>query len=218
MGIIDFSLESLIINFCEKLFKEKKRKTNNKILFEKALLTTDFGARLENTLTLKDTKIYKETGFGYKHRIHPLAAAIAINELDNLKKYIKMRKKRLDYFSKKIQNIPGIKAPITKGYVDRGAFYSYRIFYVSKELNYLPIEKFIRNLRAEGLQVRLSGNRPLHLLPYFKSVNKYKKLPTSEKFFNTTISIPTFTFEKLSFIDLYIKAIKKVCRHYGATN
>ena len=189
--------------------------TNKKFLFERALLVTDFGPRIQNTLSLNSTKIFKESGFGYKHRMHPVAAAIAIVELDNLKKYIRLRHKKLNYFSKKLKNIPGIRPPITKKYVHRGAYYSYRPFYIKEELNNLPIEKFIKALRLEGLEARRSGNLPLHLLPYFKFFKSNKKLKNSEKFYNTTISFPTFTFERLNIINLYVKAIKKVCMYYS---
>jgi len=189
--------------------------TNNKIFFERALLTTDFGLRLENTLTLKSNKVFKETGFGFKHRIHPVAAAIAYAELDNLKKYIKLRHQKLNYLSKKLENIPGIRPPVTKKHVNRGAFYSYRLFYIKEELNNLSIIKFMKALKSEGLQVRFAGNRPLHLLPYFKKYGKKNNLKMSEKFYYSTISIPTFTFDSLRIVNLYYKAIKKVCNYYS---
>ena len=189
--------------------------TNSKRFFERALLITDFGPRLENTLSLKSNKIFKETGFGYKHRIHPIAAAIGFVELDNLKKYIKLRHKRLNFLSKKLTNIPGIRPPITKPYVNRGAFYSYRLFYIKEELNNLSIIKFIKALKSEGLNVRFAGNRPLHLLPYFKTFDKKQNIKMSEKFYNSTISLPTFTFDSFKIVKLYFEAIKKVCTYYS---
>ena len=190
--------------------------TNNKKFFEKSLMISDFGPRLHNSLTITETKKYKDTGYGFKHRIHPLAATIAFNEIDNLKKYIKLRTKKLNYISKALKNIPSLYPPITKKNVSRGAFYSYRIFYNKKELNYLPIDDLIKALRAEGMDVRYSGNLPLHKLEYFKIDKKIiSNFTNSENFYKTTISIPTFTFEKYYIIDKYIEIFKKVCDYYS---
>ena len=102
--------------------------TNSRNLFEKSLLVSDFGFRIKNEVSLKKNKRFLDTGLGFKHRIHPIAAASAIFEMDKLKLYIKLRHRRLNYLTKKILDIKGLVPPITKNYVNRGAFYSYRIF------------------------------------------------------------------------------------------
>ena len=188
--------------------------TNNKNLFERALLITDFGPRLESQITLRKNKKFIETGLGFKHRMHPLAAAIAFNELDNLKKYIKLRHKKLNYLSKGLSKIIGLKPPATKKYVNRGAFYSYRLFFDKTKFKKLNIDFFIKALKAEGINVRRSGNKPLHLLPYFKQQNKILKIISAEKYYNSTISLPTFTFDSYSIVNGYLKAFKKVCNYF----
>ena len=87
--------------------------TNNKNFFERALLASDFAGRLQNEVKISNNVIYKDTGLGYKHRIHPVSAAIANSELKKINFYIKKRHKMLNYFSKKIKEIPGINPPIT---------------------------------------------------------------------------------------------------------
>ena len=67
-------------------------------------------------------------------------------------------------------------------------------------------------MNAEGMEVRQSGNRPLHQLPLFNiSQNTQCNFPNSEYFYNSTLSLPTFTFEKYNLIDEYISSFKKVC-------
>ena len=66
------------------------------------------------------------------------------------------------------------------------------------------------------MEVRKTGNEPLHKLEYFKQdIKKYTELINSENFYNSTLSIPTFTFEKYSIINKYIKALYKVCDYYS---
>ena len=188
--------------------------TNSRDLFEKSLLISDFGSRLENSIIKKNNKIFKGTGLGFKHRIHPLAAALALNELKEIKKYIKLRHKKLNYITKKLLNIEGLDPPITKKGVNRGAFYSYRILFNKKFFKKkTTMDIFLKSLRKEGLQARKAGNPPLNLLPYFKGCNP-KKIKSSEEFYNNTFSIPTFTFENIKIINLYLKGFKKVCNYY----
>ena len=201
--------------------------TDNRKLFERALLLSDFGSRIQHEIKSKELKKYSETGLGFKHRIHPVSAAIANSELKKINFYIKKRHEILNFFSKEIKKIPGISPPITKDYVNRGAYFGYRPFFNSSKLNNISIQNFIKVLQAEGMEVRQSGNHPLHLLPLFsktkhgpaflKKKNKHYRsyksgdLPNSENFFNSTLSLPTFTFENRKIVEQYITAFKKVC-------
>jgi len=201
--------------------------TNSKLFFERALINSDFSERIKFQIELEDNKKFNETGLGFKHRIHPVSAIIANYELEQIDYYINKRNEVLNYFSKKIEKIPGISPPITRKNNHRGAFFGYRPFFNSKDLKNISIDNFMKILRAEGMEVRQSGNLPLHLLPLFsdpesgpkftgKDEKYYKKylqgdLPKSEIFYNSTISIPTFTFEEKKLIDQYISAFEKVC-------
>ena len=96
----------------------------------------------------------------------------------------------------------------------RGAFFCYRPFVDTKKLNNISIDNFIKILTKEGMEVRRASHQPLHLLPLFsnsKKNNITKKIPNAEIFYNTTITIPTFTFEKKELINQYLKTFKKVC-------
>ena len=123
--------------------------------------------------------------------------------------------------------------PITRKFANRGAYYGYRPFYDRKKLNNISIDNFIKILQAEGMEVRRSSHSPLHLLPLFskkkngayflhKKYDRYKNykngdLHKCEKFYNSTLSLPTFTFEKKELVNQYIKAFKKVC-HFLCKN
>ena len=187
--------------------------TNSRNLFEKSLLVSDFGFRIKNEVSSKKNKKFLDTGLGFKHRIHPIAAASAIFEMDKLKIYIKLRHRRLNYLTKKILGIKGLVPPITKNYVNRGAFYSYRIFFQKETFKNLNMKLFLKALNKEGLEARKAGNPPLNKLPYFKKC-KTQKIKSAEHFYENSFSIPTFTFERKEILDLYIKGIKKVCKHF----
>lgn len=208
--------------------------TNNRLYFERALLVSDFSTRIFHQIKNKKLKKFNETGLGFKHRIHPVSAVIANEELKKINLYINKRNAVLNSFSKKLKKIPGMSPPITKSHVSRGAFFGYRPFVKKEELGNIKIKKFIKLLQAEGMEVRLAGNRPLQNLPYF--INKYsgpkflnkivgkfrnyrkQKLINSQKFYYSTLSLPTFTFENKELINQYLKAFKKVCNFLNNKN
>ena len=201
--------------------------TNKKILFERALLISDFSQRVNSQITDAEFRKFLITGFGFKHRIHPISAAIANYELGNLKKYIKKRNEVLNNFSLNLSKIEGLDPPITRKNCHRGAYFGYRPFLNSKKLKNINIDDFIKILQAEGMEVRRASHPPLHLLHLFKSMKNLDKitknnsksnlnyqsgdLPKAEDFYERTISIPTFTYEDKELIDQYFKCFKKVC-------
>ena len=202
--------------------------TDNLLLFEKALLVSDFGPRIFNQIKNRKLKKYIDTGLGFKHRIHPASAAIANCELKKINFYIKKRFQTLNSFSKKISKIPGISPPVTRNNCTRGAFFGYRIFFDKNFYNNVSVQHFVKLLQAEGMEIRKASNKPLQYLPLFhkqsgakflnKKFNNFRKfsdydLPNSEYFYNNTLSLPTFTFEDKKLIESYIMAFKKVCNY-----
>ena len=85
--------------------------TDKQILWKRALLASDFDGRLDSELKLESTRRYFETGLKFKHRIYPLAAAIAFSELDKLEEYCQLRQSKLRRLSEAISGLPGIRPP-----------------------------------------------------------------------------------------------------------
>lgn len=209
--------------------------TNDRRLFERALLFSDFGPRIKSELTIPEYKRFNMTGYGLKYRVHPLAAAIANEKLKKLDWLNSNRNCLLNSLSEKIANLPGIKPPVTRDYVYRGAFFGYKPFYKSEEFNNLPLDAFINIMEAEGMDIRPTGTPPLHLLELFKSPEdgmyhnhcprkcalvkqtyNYNQgdLPKSEQIIKGTFSLPTFSFKhQKELIDLYALAFMKVTEY-----
>ena len=211
--------------------------TNNRKFYERALLYSDFGPRIKNELTIPAFKKFSSTGYGLKYRAHPLAAAIANVKLQRLEKLNCSRNEILNKLSCDLKNIRGVSPPITKDYVDRGAFWGYKPFYMSEELCGIPLDTFIKVLQAEGMDIRMTGTPPLHLhnlfaspddgmfthgcprrCPLVKQTYSYKKgdLPLSEAFYKRIFSLPTFTFdESKRLVEQYVNAFEKVTDYFA---
>lgn len=183
--------------------------TDDRRLFERALLLGDFSHRLMSELTLPETKIYRDTGMGFKYRVNSLGAALGYSRFKRLDAMVDERLSTLNYLSKQLEEIPGIRPPLTKDYVTRGGFFGYKPWYVPEELGGLSRERYIEILVAEGMDIRTTVTPPLHQLPLFKESSG--NFPVADLFFETTLSLPTFSLElERPVIDEYVDAFNKV--------
>lgn len=201
--------------------------TNNQDIYERAVLLGHFNVRAIQSVQLEPLKKFAETGYGLNYRMHPLGGAMALVQFSKLDERIQLGNERLSYLSKRLTDLPGIRTPITRAHVTRGAFYGYKIRYTSSELSNLPMNVFVKALQAEGVSIKGTGYKPLHLTALFSgtsdgldnfsfSVPSTRKaynegdLPISEKVYSVSLSLPTFTYEPYSIIDEYVSAFEKV--------
>jgi len=201
--------------------------TNNQEIYEKAVLLGHFRVRAEQSVHRPDLKKFVDTGFGLNLRMHPFAGAMALCQFRELDERICLRYEKLNYLTEKLSNLPGIRAPITRDHVTRGAYYGYKLRYIAKELDGLPLDTFVKAMQAEGADVKSTGSAPLHLSALFSGVadgltnfthslpstrRAYKQgdFPVSERIFDISLSLPTFTYEPYELIDQYVDAFRKV--------
>jgi perosamine synthetase len=206
--------------------------TNDQDIYERAILFGHFRVRAEESVFQPDLRKFADTGYGLNYRIHPLGAALAMAQFPKLDDRIEQRRRRLEYLSQGISEIPGITPPTTRPHVTRGAFYGYKPRYCAEDLAGLSMDVYIRALRAEGLEIKRPGSEPLHLSSLFRgapgglanftnsradSRRIYEKgdCPVSERIHNVALSLPTFTYEPFSLIDEYLDGFRKVTAHLG---
>jgi perosamine synthetase len=210
--------------------------TNNQEIYERATLLGHYRQRSEQCVKSKFYRQFVKTGYGLKYRIHPLAAALVNSQFDHLNRWIKSRQKNLNYLSRRLRSIPGIVPPVTRPYITRGAFYGYKPHYRPEEVGGLSIENYVKALQAEGLEIHLPGSKPLHLLPFFQTLDdrmygcgcprqcllvRQKKVyragdfPRAERFYQNSLSLPTFTQPSRKIIDQYLKGFRKVADFAG---
>jgi dTDP-4-amino-4,6-dideoxygalactose transaminase len=201
--------------------------TDNQEIYERATLLGHYRNRSEQCVKSEFYKRFVKTGYGLKYRMHPLGAVIASKQFDNLDKWNKMRKECLEYLSEGLKKIKGIEPPVTKDYVTRGAFYGYKPKFKPEDFdNRISINKYVKALQAEGVDIDIPGSKPLHMLPLFqieddgmygfkKKIYKKGDFPVAEKYYSTLMSMPTFTLpSSKEIIDQYLKAFKKVGDYY----
>jgi perosamine synthetase len=204
--------------------------TNDKDIYERAVLFGHFRARAEECVTSETWRPFIDTGFGLNYRMHSLAAALALADFAELDARIEARTLRLQRLSTALQDVPGVCPPLTRSHVTRGAWYGYKVRWLPEALGIVSLDAVIAALQAEGCEVHRPGSQPLHLSPLFSGTHvpftnftasdpasrpKYKlgDLPISERVHFSSLSLPTFTFEPLAIVDEYAAAFAKVAEH-----
>lgn len=203
--------------------------TNQQDVYEAAIALGHY-ERLP-ALESETYRAFAGTSFGFKYRAHPLAMAIAREQLKKLDEVNQARGERFAYLMTALQEIPGIQATETLPGAQRGGYYGWRVLYQPEELDGLPRERFVQALQAEGAQVHPCRYPLYHLTYYYgqgvhylarngpqprhRPVYRRGDLPVTEALHDRLLTLPVFTRAPLGVLDQYIEAFRKVVAHAG---
>ena len=189
--------------------------TNDQDIYERAVL---LGHNLKRPVQSVKNSYYKpleRTGFGLKLRMHPLAALIANYQLKNYCfEWIKNREKTLLYFQDKLEGTFLLPMKIHDYVTSMGAWYGF-MPRINPEYSIDRIE-FVSWMNERGLITSIPKSKPLTNYKLFDSavynINRFSKnkvcsCPNADKYHNSIISFPTFSFNEYEIIDQYIAAI-----------
>jgi len=199
--------------------------TDDEEIYYRALLLGHYNKRCTQEIP-KDHPYskYSVTGMGLKLRAHPLAIAIANEQLSQLSKWHQQKSIFANYLSERMSKYSEVSVPQLQEGEDP-AWYAYIIRFNEKELGDIPVEKMYQAIKAEGcVDADMPGSTcPLNLLPLFQNpgelfpqyqgVFSYKPgfFPVAEKFFTTAIKIPVWVnSEDRTLVEMYADAIEKV--------
>ncbi|MEV0537354.1 DegT/DnrJ/EryC1/StrS family aminotransferase [Kitasatospora sp. NPDC050463] len=172
---------------------------------------------------------YAVTGAGLKLRIHPLAAAIAHDQLARLDGYLAGRAEIARYLTGQPARTPGLDVTtMPEGVVP--SWYGLTLTYRPAELGGLPIDRFHQALIAEGAtEFDLPGSTcPLNQLPLYQqpgplfprhphSHRRYTSgdFPVAEQAHAHTIKLPVRHREQdLELAEQYVRAAIKISDHH----
>ncbi|WP_158841338.1 DegT/DnrJ/EryC1/StrS family aminotransferase [Saccharothrix deserti] len=191
---------------------------------ERACLFGHFRVRSEQDVR-GPLRRYASTGFGLNYRMHPFAAALALQSSRDMPARIAARAELLGRLAGGLGEIDGLLPPITRAGCDRGAYYGFKVRLSGAWLE-AGADLVARALSAEGLDVHPPGSRPLHLLPLFSDgevplrptgdpvrlpAHRPGDFPVAEQLWRTSLSLPTFTFpDERDLVDRYCEAFAKV--------
>ncbi len=188
--------------------------------FERATVLGHYGRLGEQNgpySKYKGSKYYKYSyGLGMKLRIHPMAAALAICQLDQLDKRNAILKAQVRKLNDRITKLPGLYEQQNRKDVDR-VYYSANRFLLNETEAGMTRDACVKALRAEGVSAGAAGAQFLCNNPVFHEAEWWHHMPViADKFPGASevdkrgISLPFFTKEMPELNEQYINAFEKV--------
>lgn len=198
--------------------------TDDRLFYERAMLPGHHDVRLQQELTLEETKRYAGCGLYWKYRASPLGIAIARTQLKHLDEWNRNRRENREYLKKKIEDIEFILWPKIPNYIELG-FYGTPVFYDQAAANGVPRDVFLKAMRAEGVPLG-DGYRVWYLEPLFQDEyfygrrttdRKYRPgdLPRTDELAKKSIVLPANSFitPVTELLDQYSEAFHKVAEN-----
>ncbi len=204
--------------------------TDDDGLFYRALALGHYNKRCKSEIPASHLlHQYATTGSGLKLRIHPLAAAIADEQLDHLDAVIVARNAQAAVMVEGLTDIPGFTPPRCSSST-WPSWYAFVIRYDPSALGRLTIGQVHNALLAEGCVEadRPNSTQPLNLLPLFQEPHvifpKYRgrpscypgQFPKAEAFHASILKIPVWhRIEDSIVATRYCDAFRKISFHHN---
>lgn len=214
--------------------------TNDKEIYSQALIYGHYNKRCQQELS-KDCSLYKYsiTGSGFKLRSHPLAVAIANEQLALAPSFIKIKRQFATLLIEELKSIPFLEMPSIQQNV-KPSWYAFIMKF--KRNNKFTREKFYQALKEAGLNEidipqstkLLNGealfNEPHHVLPHLygepieENIKSYQKkydllnsfeFASAQEFYETALKLPVWAYkDEEKIVQHYIKTIKNVAKTF----
>lgn len=199
--------------------------TKHTRMFERAVLAGHFNKRAKKEVFSEDLAKFNITGLGLNLRMHPLGAAIGLEQIQNFDEMIAHRRETACFLAQEISKIEGLSLPRVPDN-SSPAWYAFPIIYNQKVLK-ASITSFVEAVNLEGAkEVDIPGSTcPLDKYKIFSTPEdifyiygeKHRTNLDSKYFINahkyhaSMFKLPTwYGSERMKYAELYISAIKKV--------
>jgi dTDP-4-amino-4,6-dideoxygalactose transaminase len=201
--------------------------TDDDELWERAVRLGHFERLLELP---SPNRRFAATGFGLKHRISPLNAALARTQFARLDERNASRSENIEYLARRLDDLGLITFRAPPG-VER-VWFEVHIRYDEQRFG-LPIDRLVRALEAEGALVERPRYPLLHQQPLFteghwariarlqetpeRPLPRYDPaaLPRTEAGNGSLLKLPSFPRASRALLDEYALAFEKVLGHAG---
>lgn len=173
---------------------------------------------------------YWLTGYGYKHRVNPLAIAIADANLDRLDALNEVRNRNAETFEALLSELPFVRFQKKEKEANRVYAYHYAQ-YLPEAFGGLKLSTFLKAVAAEGVVCGSCGYGKLHLAPLYVKEGPLGKefpftlenfdhchlagnLPVTERLSKTAfMAAPRFERATEADIAAYAGAYRKIAEH-----
>jgi dTDP-4-amino-4,6-dideoxygalactose transaminase len=183
----------------------------------------------ERLLNLESkNKYFAATGFGFKFRMAPMAAALAVSQLSMMDERNSRRNENCIYISKHLEQL-GLETFLAPDGIDR-VYFEFLVRYDESKQG-LPINDLTKALQAEGALVAAPRYPLLHQQPVFthdvwskiarlpatpeNPIHSYNPadLPNTTQGNGSLLKLPSFPSATTELLDQYALAFEKVLTH-----
>jgi dTDP-4-amino-4,6-dideoxygalactose transaminase len=169
---------------------------------EGGMLTTNdnlIADKIRMILNHGEKEAYQTERLGHNFRLPEVSAAIGTVQIDKLPKFIEKRKENVQELTSAIKNNANLKLPLVKDWAD----HSWYLFTI--QIQETTRDLVVKKLHAADIGASIYYQTPLHLIPYFKKLYKFKEgdFPHSENASATVVSLPVhpgLTAKQISYI------------------
>jgi dTDP-4-amino-4,6-dideoxygalactose transaminase len=189
--------------------------TNNRLYAERCKAIRTCGR-------VRGDNVY-EVGIDYwwnwwNFRMTQFQAAILLVQLERLEEQTKTRQANCEYLSRRLGKIEGITPLKIDERLTRHQPWPYLFKYDSKSFRNIPVEKFVKALKAEGIPCGGIDHPPLHMtLTAHHSASRIirrPKYPVAEKAIQEAVTLPQSIFLGVrEDMDDIVDAINKIKTH-----
>lgn len=201
--------------------------TRHKDVFDMALLNGHYNKRCFKELSpTSDLRSFAGTGVGFKHRSHPLANAIALQQTDHLDSFLTVKRRVADMITQCLADIPFLEAPSLPSGA-QPAWYAYVVRYKADLApGHVGRDSFFKALVQAGVTIiDIPGStgvvsreplfsRPSELLPHLyddSQVYKHGSFPVASCFYDEAIKFDVCAIEtQISFTENQLALVSKV--------
>jgi len=159
---------------------------------------------------------YQGTGFGPKLRMHPLAAAIARQQLRKLDSHNELVDKQLRGLNRRLAELPGVSYPHTRPDAKR-VYWASNMIFIDEKKAACPKDALIKALRAEGVQASPGSYDEQHKYKLYSEAKWWRHpvvipddLKGTAQVNAQAVRLPVFHEEAPELIEQYVKAFEKV--------
>ncbi|HKW99441.1 MAG TPA: DegT/DnrJ/EryC1/StrS family aminotransferase [Bryobacteraceae bacterium] len=162
---------------------------------------------------------YAGTGFGQKYRMHPLAAAIARQQLRGLDERSAVVAANVRKLNDRLIQLPGLREPRCRADQKRAYYYANMLLLDSAKTGFAR-DALVKALRAEGVRVSVWDYPEQHRLKIYSEAKWWHhapaippSMPGNKEVNSTHIFLPLMHGEAQELIDQYVRAFEKIWSH-----
>jgi dTDP-4-amino-4,6-dideoxygalactose transaminase len=169
----------------------------------------------------KDSPVrkYEGTGFGQKYRMHPLAAAIARQQLRGLEERGAVVESNVRKLNDRICQLPGLREPFLQPDQKR-AYYNGNMLFVDSGKAGFSRDALLNALKSEGVRATMWDYPEQHKFRIYSEAKWWhhapvipESMPGNAQVNSTHIFLPLMHGEASELIEQYAQAFEKIWAH-----